>query len=209
MIGILGGTFDPIHLGHLRTGLEVYEALRLREVRFIPCRNPPHRDTPQSETHHRLAMVQAAIADQAGLVCDEREVNREGPSYTVDTLAGIRTEVGDEALALIVGADAFADINTWHDWERLIELAHLIVVHRPGWVAGIPTAARALLADRVTENRAVLDAKSAGCVWFQVVTPLQISATAIREAVSKGRSIRFLVPDTVERYIHEQGLYAH
>ncbi|GAB4359771.1 MAG: nicotinate-nucleotide adenylyltransferase [Gammaproteobacteria bacterium] len=207
MIGVFGGTFDPIHLGHLRSGLEVLEALALQEVRYIPCHRPPHRDLPGAAAPHRVAMVHAALAGVAAMKCDERELRREGPSYTVDTLAELREALPAESLSLIVGADAFEAITTWHRWERLIELAHLIVVHRPGWVARVPAGARSLLGDRVAGDPAPLHETPAGRLWFQPVTPLQISATAIRETVRQGRSIRFLVPDAVERYIRENRLY--
>jgi nicotinate-nucleotide adenylyltransferase len=207
MIGILGGTFDPVHFGHLRTGVEVRDTLALRELRFIPCRTPPHRGVPHAAPEQRLAMVAAALQGESGLVCDDRELHREGPSYSVDTLAGLREECGDEALVLIVGADAFAEIATWHRWERLIELAHLVVVHRPGWEASVPRAAQALLADRVCDERRRLAESPGGLLWFQPVTPLQISASAIRDALRRGDSIRFLVPDAVERYIREHRLY--
>jgi len=207
MIGILGGTFDPIHIGHLRTGVEVSDALALRELRYIPCRMPPHRGEPLATPEQRLAMVAAAVEREETLVCDGRELQREGPSYTVDTLSDIRDEVGEEAVGLIVGADAFEGITSWHRWSQLIEFAHLIVVHWPGWEARVPPGAAALLSGRLIQDRADLAASPAGLVWFQTVTPLQISATAIRENVRYGKSIRFLVPDNVERYIDDHQLY--
>ncbi len=207
MLGILGGTFDPIHIGHLRTGVEVKDALALRELRYIPCRLPPHRSEPAATPEQRLAMVAAALEGEEVLIGDGRELQREGPSYTVDTLNELREELGDEAIGLIIGADAFQEITSWYRWSQLIELAHLIVVHRPGWEMCIPADAAELLSGRVTKDRDEMAGLPAGLVWFQPVTPLQISATVIRENVRCGRSIRYLVPDTVERFINDQRLY--
>lgn len=207
MLGILGGTFDPIHFGHLRTGVEVCEALELDELRFVPCRQPPHRDQPHASAAQRAEMVRMALEGQTRLSCDERELRRAGPSYTVDTLSELRGEIGSQPLCLIVGADAFAGITTWHEWPRLTELAHLVVVHRPGWELAIPTGASAVLDGRECRDLKMLAQRPTGCLWFQPVTPLQISASAIRSAVRAGRSIDYWVPSTVARFIHEQRLY--
>ncbi len=133
MIGIFGGTFDPVHFGHLRPALEVQQALGLDEVRFIPAGQPPHRDMPHATAPQRLSMLQTAIEDQPGFAADEREIQREGPSYMVDTLALLREELGQIPLCLILGYDAFLGLPAWHQWHRLIELAHLVITHRPGW----------------------------------------------------------------------------
>ncbi len=209
MLGLLGGTFDPVHFGHLRTGLEVCEALGLDELRFLPCRLPPHREQPRASAEQRAAMVRLALEGQDGLVCDERELRRAGPSYTVDTLNELRAEAGARPLCLVIGADALAGIATWHRWTRLIELAHLVVVHRPGWEAEIPAQAQDVLAGRTCGDREALASRPAGCLWYQPVTPLQISASAIRAAVAAGRSIDYLVPRNVAHYIREQRIYLH
>ncbi len=209
MLGILGGTFDPIHFGHLRTGLEVREALCLDELRFVPCRQPPHREQPHASSEQRAAMVRLALQGQLQLRCDERELRRAGPSYTVDTLIELRAEMGKRPLCLVIGADALAGITAWHEWQRLIELAHLVVMHRPGWEAALPAAASTELADRQIDDQATLAERPAGCIWYQAVTPLEISASAIRAAVQAGRSIDFLLPAPVARYIHDHRLYLH
>lgn len=209
MLGLLGGTFDPIHFGHLRTGLEVCESLGLDELRFLPCRLPPHREQPHASAELRAAMVRLALEGQADLVCDERELLRDGPSYTVDTLNELRAEVGARPLCLVIGADALTGIATWHQWTRLIELAHIVVVHRPGWEAAIPAQAEPVLAGRACGDREVLANRPAGCLWYQPVTQLQISASAVRAAVAAGRSIDYLVPRNVAHYIREQNLYLH
>lgn len=134
MIGILGGTFDPIHFGHLRTALDVVEDLNLQQLRFIPCGEPPHRDQPHASPAQRLAMVQLAIASESRFMVDAREIQRGGPSYMVETLESLRQELGEQqSLGLIVGLDAFAALDSWYRWQDLIDLAHLIIMTRPGW----------------------------------------------------------------------------
>lgn len=205
MIGILGGTFDPVHLAHLRVALEVQEALGLAEVRFVPCRVPPHRATPVATVEQRCAMLRLAIAGQQGFLVDERELQRPGPSYTVDTLAELRAEWPTTPLCLIVGSDAFEGIATWHRWQQLPELAHLVVAHRPGWVPAIPAGAAPLSAARC--DAAAIATAPAGGVLFQPVTQLDIAATQIRTLVQAGRSVRYLVPDAVRGFIYDHHLY--
>jgi nicotinate-nucleotide adenylyltransferase len=134
-IGIFGGTFDPIHFGHLRTAFELLQALRLHEMRFMPAGNPPHREVTVASAPVRLAMVQAATQGQPGFVVDDREIRREGLSYSVDTMRTLRADFPDHSLCLIVGMDAFLGLPKWHQWRELLDLAHLVVAHRPGWRA--------------------------------------------------------------------------
>ena len=206
-IGLLGGTFDPIHFGHLRCGLELYEALGLAEVRFIPVRQPPHRDVPAAGPEQRLAMVSAAVEDVDGLAVDARELRREGPSYTVDTLHSFRDELGGFPLCLILGADAFAGLPGWHRWREIPDLAHIIVARRPGWSGEMPDELSELLEARRAEGPEELRREPAGRILFWTVTRLEISSTAIRRGVARGLSPRFLVPDRVCGLIGELGLY--
>lgn len=206
MIGVLGGTFDPIHFGHLRPALELHERLALAELRFIPCHVPPHRTAPDTPARHRLAMVRLAIAGVAGFRVDSRELDRPGPSYTVDTLRELRAEIGPEGpLLLVMGMDAFAGLHTWHRWDEIPALAHVVVAHRPGSAVAPDTGYLAMA--RVAESPEILRGRPAGLVFCQPVTQLDISATAIRECLRAGRSPRYLLPDAVCRYIAEQGLY--
>lgn len=206
VIGVLGGTFDPIHFGHLRPALEVHECLGLRELRFIPSHVPPHRGAPVAAAGHRLAMVERAIAGVPGFTVDSRELDRPGPSYTVDTLRSLRNEIGsDGPLLLIMGLDAFASLDTWHRWREIPELAHIVVARRPG--SSIPEHAAYLELAAVAESRSALEDRASGLVFFQSVTQLDISATGIREYLQAGRSPRFLLPDSVRRYINEHDLY--
>jgi nicotinate-nucleotide adenylyltransferase len=207
MIGIYGGTFDPVHFGHLRPALEVQQALGLKEVRFIPAGEPPHRGMPHATPAQRLSMLQAAIDDQPGFVVDEREVRRAGPSYMVDTLTSLRTELGDVPLCLILGYDAFLGLTTWYQWQRLIELAHLVITHRPGWNHDNLSGELQNLVKRHAMTPALLPENSAGGVTLVEVTQLDISATRIREQICTGQDIRYLLPEVVYRMIHEQNLY--
>lgn len=208
MIGILGGTFDPIHFGHLRPALELLEQLDLAAIRLIPCRIPPHRGEPVASPEHRLRMAELAVADEPRLQVDNRELLRDGPSFSVDTLRSLRRDLGDEQpLALIMGMDAFHGLSSWHRWQELTDLAHLLVTYRPG--APVPRDGQ--LGRWVCVSQAghvdALRERPAGGLLVWAVTQLDISATAIRELVSRGESARYLLPDAVWDYIREQRLY--
>ena len=207
MIGILGGTFDPVHLGHLRTALDVCEALVLDEVRLIPCHLPPHRGLPVASSAQRVKMLEAAVRDYPAFVVDQRELGREGPSYSFDTLTSLRAEPGAQGICLLIGMDAFRGLTSWHRWRELIELCHLVVMTRPG--AELP--AQGELADFIWRRKVAgagdLRQQAAGCLLFQPVTRLEISATDIRSRLAEGRSAGFLVPEAVREIINKEGLY--
>ena len=207
MIGIFGGTFDPVHFGHLRPALEVQQALELNEVRFIPAGQPPHREVPHATTPQRLSMLRAAIDDQPGFVVDEREIRREGPSYMVDTLVSLREELGQVPLCLILGYDAFLGLARWHQWQRLFELSHLVVTHRPGWNHDNldETLQRLVQQHEIVSEQ--MSEQAAGGLVFVPVTQLDISATGIREQIRAGQDIRYLLPDPVYEMIKELQLY--
>lgn len=208
LIGLLGGTFDPVHFGHLRTALEVREALGLDEARFIPSRQPPHRGQPVAAPEARLEMLQRAVADEPGFVVDRREMERPGPSYMIDTLADLRAELGAATpLCLILGCDAFLGLPGWHRWRELTDFAHLLVMTRPGGPTQGPGELSAHLEGRVAADAQRLRAAPAGLVCFQPVTALDISATRIRELLRAGRSARYLLPDAVLDFIRSSGLY--
>jgi nicotinate-nucleotide adenylyltransferase len=206
-LGIFGGTFDPIHFGHLRTAFELLHALRLAEVRLVPAGRPPHRGAPSCDGAHRLAMVRAAIADQPGFAVDDREVRREGPSYTVTTLRELRAEAPARPLCLLVGMDAFLGLPQWHDWRELFELAHVVVAHRPGWSAPREGALGELLAARGTQRVDDLHESVAGRIHVRPVTQLDIASTDLRQLVVAGGDPRYLVPDAVRAIIHDTGCY--
>ncbi len=206
-IGILGGTFDPIHHGHLRSALELLEGLELAQVRFIPCHQPPHRASPVASPSQRLAMLRQAVVGQPGFVIDLRELERDGPSYTVDTLTGLRTELGTTPLCLILGMDAFAGLHRWHRWQEILSLAHLLIMHRPGAEQPQTIVLAELVRRHKLHDPQDLSNNPAGGILFQAVSQLPISATAIRALLAQGLSPRYLMPETVRAYIDEQQLY--
>lgn len=206
-IGVFGGTFDPIHYGHLRSAFEMLQALTLEEVRFIPCGDPPHRGETFASAELRCDMVRAAISGQAGFVVDDRELAREGPSFTVDTLTSLRQELGQRPLALIVGMDAYLGLTRWHRWSDILGLAHIVVAHRPGWRAPDIGPLGELLSARGTHRIEDLHENAHGFVHIHAVTQLEISSTEIRELVEAGRDPRFLMPDAVRDVIESSGCY--
>ena len=207
-MGVFGGTFDPIHFGHLRTAFEMLQALRFGEVRFMPCGNPPHRDTPFAPAELRLEMVRVATEGQHGFVVDDRELLRDGPSYSVDTLAALRSEFPLRPIALIIGMDAFLSLPKWYHWREILQLAHIVVAHRPGWRAPDMGPLGELLADRGTHRVGDLHQAKAGHIFIHDVTQLEISSSEIRGLVAVGRDPRFLLPDKVRAVIERSQCYA-
>lgn len=211
-IGILGGTFDPIHFGHLRLAEEMLEQADLQQIRFIPAGTPPHRGSPQVTAQQRSAMVKLAIADQPAFVLDECEVLRDKPSYTVDTLRELRAELGAaQPLCLLMGGDAFLQLHTWHEWEQLFELAHIVVGFRPGFtleerIHGATAELQSHYRQRVCAVTTMSQRPSGGVAEL-AIPKLEISATDIRHRVAEGRSIRYLLPNAVADYIHQHNLY--
>jgi nicotinate-nucleotide adenylyltransferase len=207
-IGIFGGTFDPVHVGHLRTGYELMRALRLAELHWIPVGNPGHRDPPLASAELRLEMLRVAIAGQPGFVLDDREIRRGGVSYTIDTLSELREAYPQRPLCLLLGMDAFAGFTSWHRWQEIFAVAHVVAAHRPGWQAPISGPLAALLAERGVADVATLHERRAGCVHVRKVTPLEISSTDLRELLVSGGDPRFLVPEPVRSIIVESECYA-
>ncbi len=207
-IGLFGGTFDPIHYGHLRTAFELYQALKLAEVRFLPTGSPPHREQPVASAELRLAMVRAAVADEPAFVVDDREMRRSGVSYSVDTLTELRKEYPDRSLCLLLGMDAFLGLPDWHRWRDLFDLAHVVVAHRPGWKAPTMGPLGEVMVDRGTGSIRDLHESRAGRIYVHAVTQLEISSTELRQLVLAGRDPRYLVPDPVRAIIRETGCYA-
>lgn len=211
-IGILGGTFDPIHYGHLRLAEEMLELAGLQQIRFIPAGNPPHRDTPQVDAEHRSAMVKLAIVDQPAFVLDEREVRRKTKCYTTDTLRELRAELGSEQpLCLLMGGDAFLQLHTWHEWEQLLDLAHIVVGYRPGFtleerIHGAPPQLREQYQRRLCSVDYLSQHPSGGIAEL-AIPKLEISATLIRSRIAENRTIRYLLPATVANYIYQHHLY--
>lgn len=196
-VAILGGTFDPVHIGHLRVAWEAAEALDA-EVRLLPAQVPPHRPAPVADATQRARILQVALAGQSRLTLDTRELDRPGPSYTVDTLRGLRKEFGAErSLILLLGADAFAGLPTWSRWRELFVLAHVVVLTRPGHVTAWPEELAAAAAPRRVDTVMPLHAAAAGHVLELAVTPLEISASQVRALLAAGRTPRWLVPEAL------------
>lgn len=208
-LGILGGTFDPIHYGHLRPAQEIMRALDLAEMRCIPAANPPHRPAPVASAPQRLRMVELAVAGIPGFTADDRELARGGPSYTVLTLESLRQESAERPLCLLMGMDAFEGIETWHQWQRLPELAHLIVMTRPGWTPPVRVTWPSWVSARVERDGRALSQTRAGKIIFQAVTPQDISATRIRENLMRDEPVDAWLPPAVLEYIRVNRLYVN
>ncbi len=204
---IFGGTFDPVHRGHLAAAGEVRDALHIEDFRFLPAGDPPHRKKTFAAPHHRLRMLQLALADQPAFGIDERELRRAGPSWMTVTLDSLREEHPGDSLLLVLGQDALKGLHRWHEWRRIPDLAHLVVMTRPGERPAYAPALAEALAGRETRDPAELGRTAAGRLWTQPVTPLDISSTAIRASADAPDALRRLVPAVVADYIEAHGLY--
>jgi nicotinate-nucleotide adenylyltransferase len=205
---VFGGTFDPVHYGHLRSALELVERLQLERLRLMPCARPPHRAAPPCSAEHRAAMVELAVAGEPRLHCDTRELGRAGASYTIDSLIELRDELGAETgLCMVMGCDAVLGITGWHRWQELLDWAHVIILARPGWV--LPQSGE--VADWLRQHRldepGALRRQSAGGILIQELRRLDISSTEIRQLLAAGRSARYLLPQSVLEYIRDHQLY--
>ncbi len=209
LVGLFGGTFDPIHHGHLRVAQEVLEATPMDELRFIPCHVPPHREVPGASANARVKLLKAALEPaDARLQIDTRELDRSGPSYMVDTLLSLRKELGKEvSLALILGADAAHGLPGWSRWTQLTDLAHLIILGRPGYASEWPDGLDEHLRDRTRDNPEELLSAPKGYAIPLPVTQLDISASKIRALIRHGKSAEYLTPTPVLTEIERLGLY--
>lgn len=207
-LGILGGTFDPVHVGHLAVGAIAATALGLDEVRLVPSRLPPHRpESPRASGHHRFAMAALATLDRPGWTVSDVELRREGPSYSVDTLMAFAAE-GRTATQMffLIGADAFAEIATWYRYPDVLDLAHFVVVTRPGTTLDTVKARVPALAARITTTHGLDGRATPGIALVEAATPA-VSSTNIRERAARGESLEGLVTGPVEQYIRHHGLY--
>lgn len=210
-LGILGGTFDPVHRAHLQLAKEAITALALAQVLWIPAGRPPHRAPPLAAAQHRLAMVRLAIAGDAGFALDDSEVRTTGPSYTVNTLERLRSIHGQRPLVLLLGADAFLGLAAWHRWRELFALAHLAVATRPGYTLdaeAMPADLRSEYLARQNSDRLRLAERAAGSIVPFTIRPLEISASAIRAGLGANREMQDLLPGPVLDYIAEHHLYS-
>ena len=211
-IGVLGGTFDPIHFAHLRLAEELADGIGLTKVRFIPTGAPPHRGAPRVSGEHRIEMVRLAIAGNPRFEADDREVRRPGVCYTFDTLNELRAELGARPLCLLMGSDAFSALTTWHRWEELFDLAHIVIAHRPGFSlqqlqSSLPGPLRKIYLQRLAASTGILRRDRSGAIYASEITALDIAATQIRGLLAGSASARYLVPDAVLDYIETNRLY--
>ncbi|MDX1519187.1 MAG: nicotinate-nucleotide adenylyltransferase [Gammaproteobacteria bacterium] len=207
-IGILGGTFDPVHNGHLRLALEIQQQLDLSGVRLIPLNIPPHRDPPAAGSEHRLKMLVNACNGVNGLIVDDREINREQTSWTIDTVMSLREEFPDHSLCLIMGEDAFAGLDSWRSWNKLTDYVHLVVASRISTgITAYPDTVKKLLEERETDDPATIKRELNGYIIRVPIPMLEISSSRIRELLASNQAVDFLLPQPVLDYILEQQLY--
>jgi nicotinate-nucleotide adenylyltransferase len=206
-IGLLGGTFDPIHKGHVHLAQSVYDALNLAAIHFIPAAQPLLRETPQATTLQRLQMVELVTKTQAYFKLDDREIKRGGKSYMIDTLTDIRIEYPCEPLSLIIGVDQFAKFDQWKDWQKIIQLAHIIVTTRAGFEYSVPPEIETFLLQHQTDKVADIHAAVCGRILFLPLDTLLISSTVVRDKIVKGENVADLLPQGVWAYVKENILY--
>lgn len=208
-IGLLGGTFDPVHNGHLRTALELTERLGLDELRLVPVNSPALRAEPAAPPAERLAMLSLAVAGEPRLRVDDRELRRGGVSYSIDTLRELRHEIGDAAcLCMVLGEDAFAGLERWKEWRLLLDYAHIAVLTRPGDTPAPGAALASWTAEHLAgDPAATLAARGRGRILRLAFTQLAISSTQVRSLLRAGRTPRYLLPDAVLEHIQRNGLY--
>jgi nicotinate-nucleotide adenylyltransferase len=207
MIGLFGGTFDPVHFGHLRAACEVRETLGIDDFRLLPAAMPPHRERTWSTVTQRLEMLQLAVSGHPDLRIDERELHRSGPSWMVDTLLDIRTEEPQAPLLLIIGQDSANQLDHWHRWQQLFELAHVVVMQRPGASRDYRAVLAAEIKLREVSQSEDLAARACGAVMHLQISQQDISSTVLRRMIREGKSPRFLLPDPVLAYLYKHGLY--
>jgi len=207
-VGILGGTFDPIHFGHLRLALELYQAFDLQHIRLIPCFQPVHRKQPTASPEERLAMVKRAVATETGFKIDDCEIKRKGPSYTIDTLLELRKKAPQTPFCILIGIDAFLGFTSWHRWQEILDNAHLIVAHRPNYHLPQTGVVAKLIRDRLVDDAMLIHQKNQGFILMHPITSLEISATDIRKQIAMGKNPRYLLPDNVYEYIKKRGTYS-
>ena len=207
-IGILGGTFDPIHHGHLRLAVEACETLSLDHLRFIPLKSPVHRDDTKATAQQRSAMIELAIEGQTNLVLDQREIHRATASYTIETLKSLRTDFPDVAICLLMGKDSFSTLDTWKDWQQLLDYAHIIVAsrHQPD-NTDLNSAIQRIINSHETQSVKHLHETINGFIYRMTMPLLDISASGIRHKKHSNHSLRYLLPENVINYIHTENLY--
>lgn len=207
-IALFGGTFNPVHFGHLKIAQEMADLLQVEQMRLLPCSIPPHREAPEVGAKQRLAMLDLALDSQSALEADDTELNRAGPSYTIDTLKLVRREIGQTVpLFLCLGMDVLTTLNTWHCWQLLLDYCHIAVSPRPGWAEPEKGNLASWIDQHRLDNLTEVKKTSHGHIYFCDLMMLELSSTAIRENVKRGESISSMTPDAVVNYIKQHQLY--
>ena len=206
-IGILGGTFDPIHLGHLQPALQAMQSLGLAQIRLMPNHIPPHRPQPIATAEQRLTMVRLAAESYPGFVVDDRELQRHAPSYTIDTLIELRRELPETPLCFLIGMDSLLSLPTWHRWQELLDYTHLVVSVRPGWEAQFSAPLASFVASHQLADHNQIHHQLAGGLFLLENDPVAISASALRLELASGIISREWLPDAVAEYIAQEQIY--
>jgi len=213
LVGIFGGTFDPIHYGHLRVAEEIVEAVGLQKMYFVPAGMPRLRHAPVALPQHRAEVVRLAIQNNPAFVLDEREIYRDGVSYSIDSVREFKQEFGEEVrLCFVLGVDAFIKLAEWNSWRELFNLCHFIISTRPGYTLTsinelLPKKLKKECSQRWASSADSLRNDTSGLIFIVSTTMLDISATSIRAHIAAGRSVRYLVPDMAGSYISANKLY--
>ncbi len=207
MLGVFGGTFDPIHNGHLRVAIDAYEQLDLEQVHLIPLSGAVHRDQPKASAEHRLAMIEKAVEQTPYLIADDREIRRGGDSFMVDTLSSLKDDLPNETLCLLLGTDAFNGFDRWRNPEQILQLANLVVLKRPGYSVPTDSPLAALIKDHLCDDLGILKTSPAGKIYFLEVTQLDIASSEIRQKDAASHQANFLLPSSTLEYIQKHQLY--
>lgn len=207
-VAIMGGTFDPIHNGHLRIAVDIVDRFHFTELRLVPCFIPVHKSHPSISAKQRLDMVTLAVEQHPSLLVDDREIKRTGASYTIDTLIELRDELGPEVpITMVVGMDSFLSLPLWYQWQRILNYAHILVVSRPGWHPEFDIELQELVENSRAQSAAELQSAPAGKIHMETLTELRISSSMIRLLCEQNKSIAYLLPESVHAYIDQHTLY--
>lgn len=206
-VGLLGGTFDPIHFGHLRMAIEIFQAFSLNEVKLIPCYRPVHRSQPVAPVKDRFNMVKLAVKTEPALTVSDVEIKQQSPSYTIKTITTLRQQLPTTPLCFILGIDAFLGFSSWQQWQDILRQCHLIVAHRPQYRLPEQGMTADIVAEYSQTDFTAIHQVLGGYLFFYPITPLEISATDIRQQIVEGRNPRYLLPNSVLDYIQQRHIY--
>lgn len=210
MIGVYGGTFDPIHLGHINFASNIQSVISLKKIHFIPCGIPAHREAAAANNEQRLMLLEAALGNEPQYVIDDREIRRGGVSYMIDTLQSLKQDYPDEGLSLLLGSDAFLEFEHWRDWQGILNIANLIIAERPGFDSSVFLKEKTLsdlLERSYTDNKEIFQNSRNGKIWIEKIPQFDISSSQIRDLVKRGEPFTDFLHPKVSKLITEQKLY--